>query len=1151
MEILVFLCLLCAMVALIVAASSSGKASQLKQRVQMFELSFHAQQAAAFALSQRVAYLEFLATPLWEEDQRRKAGQPPRDIFQPASLPVPVPEPEPEGQAQPEPERALQPGAAPLATPPAEPVSEMVSDQTDTPASEEAGSEAAPLAEPVPPHLKERPVAQAPTADLGDAGTKPSLEQWLGVRGAAALGAGLLVLAGMYFFKYSLDQGLIRPLMRVVLGVIVGVGCITGGELVVRKRHALLAGCLSGAGIAILYLSAWASFALYQLVGQLPAWSAMVVITMGCCMLSFKRRSAPIAIMGLLGGFATPIMLSTGSDRPIALFSYLLVLDGALLFVAHKRRWPALALLSLLGTVAYEGLWIGTRMAGGQLFIGMTIVMIFGVLFAGYSQHAKKGDSASELWNWTLIGSTFLPFLFALYFGLQSDFGLELYQGGAYLALLVIGSSWLAAREQSTAKWLGVAAGCSALGVFAAWLLRLDLDATRAWEAMGVALGMALVLGCFAHLEQRKHTEDQRRPAAVALTVWVLGMLAVTAVAAAMAGTIVWPWLVGWLLLSAIGLVQPLVARDRGELETLLIALFSGVALTLLAGAVMLHPDSSVASQQTALLGALVHAVVFAAFGHVGGTFAKRHASDEMVRNIHLGSAGHAVILLFVPVAYAELQLGWQLSYLLVLTGLSAVAARRTHPGWLGGASALAMLGVWGCAEFAHPSDALWCLGALALVAVGAVVWPFATAATLRKRASTWRVASVAPLLMFAPLFSPTWNVPTAWLTSFALLLCVLAAVAARRTAAGWLLGAVSLTLLTLWGASFGDVRSQRELLISYAALVAVAVVGCVWPFLAPTERRRELWTWRTAALTPLLAFLPLLDIHTSAFGDVARGVVPIVLASMLAAALVALRKFAPADPATNRSVQTWLGGAALALAVVAVPLELEHQWWTIAWALQGVALLAWWRRLDHPGLKYVGVLMLSAAFIRLCGNPWLFEYHPRGLPVLNWLAYTFLVPTGCMLVGWRLLADRECQRLREWENEFPRHYAFAARTMALLGLITAFMWINLTIFDAFSTTRMLELSFERLPARDLTLSLAWALYAVGLLAIGMWRGITSLRQLSLGLLIATCLKLFLYDLSYLDDLYRVLSVAGLAVSLIAVSFAYKRFVFTEPESAN
>ena len=96
-------------------------------------------------------------------------------------------------------------------------------------------------------------------------------------------------------------------------------------------------------------------------------------------------------IMGLLGGFATPIMLSTGSDRPIALFSYLLVLDGALLFVAHKRRWPALALLSLLGTVAYEGLWIGTRMGGSQLFIGMT-----GEEFAAALSQQVNADGAAQ-----------------------------------------------------------------------------------------------------------------------------------------------------------------------------------------------------------------------------------------------------------------------------------------------------------------------------------------------------------------------------------------------------------------------------------------------------------------------------------------------------------------------------------------------------------------------------------------------------------------------------------------------------------------------------------------------------------------------------------------------------------------------------------
>jgi uncharacterized membrane protein len=111
------------------------------------------------------------------------------------------------------------------------------------------------------------------------------------------------------------------------------------------------------------------------------------------------------------------------------------------------------------------------------------------------------------------------------------------------------------------------------------------------------------------------------------------------------------------------------------------------------------------------------------------------------------------------------------------------------------------------------------------------------------------------------------------------------------------------------------------------------------------------------------------------------------------------------------------------------------------------------------------------------------------------------------------------------------------------------FVWINLAIADWFATGPMLQVSFERMAARDLTTSLAWAVYALVLLAIGMSRRSIGLRWVSLGLFMITIAKVFLHDLGQLHDLYRVASLLGLALSLIAVSLAYQRFVFRAPSA--
>jgi uncharacterized membrane protein len=84
-------------------------------------------------------------------------------------------------------------------------------------------------------------------------------------------------------------------------------------------------------------------------------------------------------------------------------------------------------------------------------------------------------------------------------------------------------------------------------------------------------------------------------------------------------------------------------------------------------------------------------------------------------------------------------------------------------------------------------------------------------------------------------------------------------------------------------------------------------------------------------------------------------------------------------------------------------------------------------------------------------------------------------------------------------------------------------------------------------PQQNLTTSIAWALYALGLLGVGMAKSSGALRWLSLGFLLLTIAKVFLYDLGELHDLYRVVSLLGLATSLILVSLGYQRFVFRKP----
>ena len=261
------------------------------------------------------------------------------------------------------------------------------------------------------------------------------------MRGAAVLGGVVLALAGLFFFQYSIEHGLIPPWLRVLVGTAVGLGCVVGAELRARRRYEVLANGLVGGGIVVLYAAFWAASARYQLVPLAAGFALMVSVTGACTALAHRHASLVIAMIGLIGGFATPFLLSTGENRPIALFSYLLLLDAGLLFVARQRGWPLLALVSLAGTLLYQGAWIVGRMEGHQIALAIGILAVFSAVFAA-ALRSQPAESR-RLVLVTQGGAVIFPFAFALHLAANADLGPHFYPLGILLIALSTSACWL------------------------------------------------------------------------------------------------------------------------------------------------------------------------------------------------------------------------------------------------------------------------------------------------------------------------------------------------------------------------------------------------------------------------------------------------------------------------------------------------------------------------------------------------------------------------------------------------------------------------------------------------------------------------------------------------------------------------------------
>jgi uncharacterized membrane protein len=863
-------------------------------------------------------------------------------------------------------------------------------------------------------------------------------EQWIGVRGAAVLGAIVLALAAILFLKFSIERGLIPPIVRVALAVLVGVGALVGAEWLRKRAYEPAANALSGGGVVVLYAAIWAARVLYEFIPSGVAFVFMALVTLVCGLLSWRHRSLVVALIGLTGGFLTPLLLSTGQDRPIGLFGYILMLDAGLLALARKRRWPSLAILSLVGTTIYEAFWIFERMDPERVFIGLGILAVFGLLYTAASRYGEPGEGG-DTWRKTSFAGILLPLGFALYFAGRADLGEHLLPVALLLLLLAGAALWLSRLHHEPS--LATAAAVAVVAVVLLWMARSELTGPLVWEAVGISFAFALL---FSFLGASPGVRDGRSLPTVSIEVSDPALIATGGL---FFGTIVfhvdtqpgllWPWLAGWVAL----------------------------------GALLYHQGSSRRCSYRRPL-----AAAGLGFGFVSFWLAHGREPEFPPAGLFFGLAVLGAVFLQV----------------------AATRAREAH--------------------LRRPSDY-----AAALLPV---ILLFGVLNDVRQ-----------------PLLTPALFLATT------VALALLVVLAATRGRLGPLyLGTVVLLALihTLWVDGYVDSYDPTTAPLVLAALGLTVLLFTFWPFLAGKAFAGDRWALYGAALAAPAWFLALRELFEFRFGDGAIGALPIALGLVsLAAAVLARRSWSIDQPQGKRSL-VWFLAVALSFVTLAIPLQLDKEWITIGWALQGLAMMALWKRLDHAGLKYFGLALLAVVTVRLVANPAVLGYYPKSTwPVFNWLMYTYLVPAAALLSSARVLAGLEVDRLRSWEKPFyGRGKPLAAATCGFAAVAVVFVWINLTIFDYFSPGGPMTLSLDRLPARDLTISFAWAVYAVVLLSIGMARKSVALRWVSLAFMILTIGKVFLYDLGELEDLYRVASLVGLALSLMGVSLAYQKFVF-------
>ena len=244
-------------------------------------------------------------------------------------------------------------------------------------------------------------------------------EKYIGENLVSKIGIAILVLAIGFFVKYAIDNDWIGPVGRVCIGLLCG-GILVGLAHRLRKDYAAFTSVLVGGGLAIFYFTIALAYHQYHLFDQTVSFGIMVVITIFAVVLSLLYDRQELAVISMVGGYATPFMVSNGSGNYIALLSYLCILNTGLLAIAYMRIWRVLNVLAFIFTVLIFNLWLFTLhsplLAGvyANAFIFATVFFLF-FFIAAIANNIKENKKFLPMHFSILLANSIQYFGIGLY----------------------------------------------------------------------------------------------------------------------------------------------------------------------------------------------------------------------------------------------------------------------------------------------------------------------------------------------------------------------------------------------------------------------------------------------------------------------------------------------------------------------------------------------------------------------------------------------------------------------------------------------------------------------------------------------------------------------------------------------------------------
>ena len=224
-----------------------------------------------------------------------------------------------------------------------------------------------------------------------------------------------------YFEKLAIDRQWISETARVIQGAVFGAALIVAGRWFVRKGYGFYGQMLTGGGVAVLYVSTYAAFDYYRLIDRPVAFALLALISALGAFLADRYNSQGLAILGVGGGFVTPFLLPGNTDPQVALFTYDAILIAGTVYLATRRAWPMLNIVSYLFTLITIAGW------ADRFFVSFSypyyvrtelFFTLFCVMFVAIAMRCRRDDTSiarfAAMFLWTAPGAYYLASIVVL-----------------------------------------------------------------------------------------------------------------------------------------------------------------------------------------------------------------------------------------------------------------------------------------------------------------------------------------------------------------------------------------------------------------------------------------------------------------------------------------------------------------------------------------------------------------------------------------------------------------------------------------------------------------------------------------------------------------------------------------------------------------